>query len=302
MATQQSFLVCDLSTLANFKSWGSALSAFILSCGWTQSSDTGQVNWTTIASVPTSGNYVYEVWQPGDALTNFYLKVEYGNTGSAPTMRLSAATATNGAGTLTAFFTSALVTASSNYTGPSTTTTYECDFSGDSGRLSILLWRNAPNSAPQVFAVQRSLNSSGSPTGDYVTLWTAGNAANNGPGGPACQQSLDFATGPAPLLRGRSFGTNNFCGWACLGGNFTDNGSSAFNSGIPLSNASPCVGKWDFPCTVVGTSWSGDITEGVPFSITNQYGQTKTYMPTKNGVLPSVSLAMTTAACCIEYD
>ena len=79
MSTQQSFLVCDSSTLANFKSWAQTISAFFTTATWTQSADTGQVNWSTIASVPGSGAFVYEIWEPNDGLTTFYVKVEYGN-------------------------------------------------------------------------------------------------------------------------------------------------------------------------------------------------------------------------------
>jgi hypothetical protein len=80
MATSQQFLVCDSSTLANFKSWAQAISGWFATAGWSQAADTGQVNWSTIVSVPGSGAYVYEVWQPNDGLTTFYAKIEYGNS------------------------------------------------------------------------------------------------------------------------------------------------------------------------------------------------------------------------------
>jgi hypothetical protein len=40
-------LVADNGSVANFKSWAMAISAFFTTCGWTQTADTGQVNWAT---------------------------------------------------------------------------------------------------------------------------------------------------------------------------------------------------------------------------------------------------------------
>ena len=105
MAAQQLQLVCDNSTLTNFKEWAKAISDWFAACDWTQSADTGQVDWGTLASPPGSGAYVYEVWQPGDGLENFYLKIEYGNYSgtNAPTIRLTISTTTDGAGTPTGY-------------------------------------------------------------------------------------------------------------------------------------------------------------------------------------------------------
>lgn len=94
MAASQSFLACDNSTLTNFKAWGQAISNALSTSTWTQTSDTGQVNWSSIASVPGSGAYVYEIWQPNDGLTAFYLKAEYGNFSGTnmPSIRVSIGT------------------------------------------------------------------------------------------------------------------------------------------------------------------------------------------------------------------
>lgn len=165
--------------------------------------ETGSTGLVTIyATVPGSGASVYEIWQPGDGLTNFYLKLSYGNSSgstNSPTIAMGSSTSTNGAGTLTGFYFSLPNAAVQSYTAPSTSTPYECDFSGDPGRLSILLWRTAPNYAPQVFAVQRSLNSTGTPTGSYVTLWESGLQLSTLPNA-GCQQSLHFTLGAAPVM------------------------------------------------------------------------------------------------------
>jgi hypothetical protein len=288
--TSQQFLLCDNSNATNFKSWASALSNFIRSAGWTNSSDTGQLNgagagnWAGVSTVPGSGAFYYEIFQPGDGLQTFYLKIEYGN-GSAPTLRVSVGQTTNGAGTLTGLFMGPYIIAPS-FTAPSTTTTYECDLSGDSGRISMLLWRNAPNNAPQVFAIQRSLNASGAPYGTsttgYVTIWFAG--ANGGAYPIGMQQSLVFGVGAAPAFFNNYVASNSAAtGWPILATFFAS--SQAFNGTIPCMFLQPGVGVFDYPCTVIGAANCNDLTEGVPFTITNQYGQTRTYIPTRAGLL-----------------
>lgn len=309
--TSQQFLVNDNSTAANFKSWASALSNFVRSCGWTNSADTGQLNgagaanWAGVTTVPGVSSFYYEIFQPGDGLTNFYLKLEYGNSTSAnsPTVRISIGTGTNGAGTLTGFMTTASLAAPDDYVTPSTSATYECDFSGDSGRLSILLWRNAGNGV-QVFAVQRSLNASGVPTGTYATVWTAGWPGFLGSSGTSgYMQTLHFTLGPCLWFPNRPQ-TGTASGWPCRATRWQ--GSSAFNGQIPIDFIAPVVGVWDYPCTVLGVAWAADITEGVPFSVTNQYGQTKTYMPTKAAAIPYAPAAGGDSnpgfAVCVEYD
>jgi hypothetical protein len=305
----QQFLVNDSSTVANFKSWASALSNFVRTAGWTNTADTGQLNgagggtWSGVTTVPGSGAFYYEIFQPGDGLTNFYLKLEYGNgSGStnSPTVRVTLGTGTNGAGTLTGFVTTATVAAPASYGPPSTTTTYECDFSGDSGRLSILLWRNAGTGA-QIFAVQRSLNASGTPTGTYATVLTAGFTNNTGtPGQTGYMQTLYFAIGPCTPFLNR-FQSGSFSGWPAR--YLAWPGSSAFNGQIPVDFICPAVGVWDYPCTVIGVAYAGDLVEGVSFTVTNQYGQTKTYMPTKSGNITWAAGAPGQGVCvCVEYD
>jgi len=308
--TSQQFLVCDNSTAANFKSWASALSNFIRSAGWTNSSDTGQLNgagagnWAGVSTVPGSGAFYYEIFQPGDGLQNFYLNIEYGNssgTSNCPTVAITLGSSTNGSGTLNSYVNTRFVCAT-NYGAPSSTATYECDFSGDAGRLSILLWRNAPNNAPQVFAVQRSLNASGSPTSTYVTQWVGGYQSAGSPGWNGAQQSLHFAAGPAFMFPNRSINNSNnsATGWPCTSMNYGQTGLSSFNGSVPCAFIQPSVGYLDYPCTVLGAIYNA--TEGVPFTVTNQYGQTKTYIPTGAGQLVYCINGVVAVPILVEYD
>ena len=120
--------------------------------------------------------------------------------------------------------------------------------------------------ANQCFAVQRSLNGSGTPTGTYVTIWAAGTNFSRSDSG-------EFWLSAVAVLFHRSLSgpaESNTERHARLDGHASDNNfafaaSSAFNNGIPFSNAQPCVGLWDYPCTAVGVAATQDITEGVTF-------------------------------------
>lgn len=300
--TSQQQLVCDSSTLANFKQWAQAISAFFSTAGWTQSSDTGQVNWSSIGSVPGSGAYVYEVWKPGDALAVFYLKVEYGNTSgtNAPNVRISLGTTTNGSGTLTGFLSDVISVNPSAITPPSTTTQYECNFSGDTSRMCVMLWRNAPAGQGQsLFAVERSLNSSGSYTGSYVTLFAVGKQSGNVVAG--YQQSISLTLGAAPASPNQTTNGNAFGLVARLYYPIVA-GSSAFAGSIPFDTCSPVIGYFDYPCTVLGMTLGVDVAEAVTFTAA-VYGTAHTYLPSKVGAFSRPAIfTNNTMTTCMRYD
>lgn len=299
MATSQQFLVCDSSTLANFKAWAQALSNQIRTFGFTNTSDTGQLNgaggnnWAGVAAVPGSAAYFYEIFQSNDGLTTFYVKVEYGNnTGTnSPYVRVSVGTGTNGAGTLSGFVIGPNSLPTTVNTPTSTTTTFECDFSGDAGRLCILMWRNSTLGA-QMFAIQRTLDATGAATATGVTLWVASIIGAGSRG--TYQATIKFGVGAAPNNFGTASATLN--GWQC---SLLNNGanSAAFDGVIPLDLAQPLYGRVDYVSTAVGIGLAADFAEGVSFSIT-VYGASRTYMPTKTGIY----LGNTAFALLMEYD
>jgi hypothetical protein len=303
MSTSQQFLVCDSSTLANFKQWAQAISAFFTTATWTQSTDTGQVNWSTIVSVPGSSAFVYEIWQPNDGLTTFYVKMEYGNISgtNCPSLRITISTATNGSGTPTGFVYGPVNVNQTSFTPPSTITTYECNLSGAAGRIGVMMWRNAPaNQGQEFFAIERSINSGGTYTSSYVTLWTAG--AVGGTARLATQGSVVFGVGVASVNLNAS---NTSAGGWCNRVVYVA-ATTAFNGSIPFDTCSPIVGYFDYQCTVCGSAYAPDITEGVTFTAT-MYGATRTYLPSKIGGWsqcgPFGSADNTfAAALCMRYD
>jgi|SRR5579862_3083457 len=295
MSTQNSALVRDNSTLANFKSWASTISAFFTTAGWSKSSDTGQVNWSTIGSVPTVGTYVYEIWTPGDGLTAFYLKVEYGtgsaSSNTAPAIRLSIGTSTNGAGTLTGFVTSTVVVPPTSQTVTSTVTQWQCYFSGDTGRIGVMMWRD---DNPIFFGVQRSLNSSGTTTSSYVTLLANG---VNGTSSSSFQQSVVFGVGVSTLITPAA----NDGGMIALfpHGNSNTSASALFNGNAAISPVFPLVGYYDNPMDIAAVGCYNDFTEGSTYVIASAnmpYGVSHTYLCGKKGAFPTIATNGASAA------
>lgn len=134
-------------TLASYKQYGADFTAAMQAIGITKTADTGQVNWTTVASVPVTFNAVdYEIRQFTDALQSsapFYIRFEFAaingaSGGQAPGFRFKIGTGTDGAGNLTGsisdFFVLQLFSSSSGINA-NTAASY---LSSDGSRLQII--------------------------------------------------------------------------------------------------------------------------------------------------------------------
>lgn len=299
MISQQQ-LVCDNSSLANFKQWGSAISAFIGSGTFlTKAADTGQVNWSTIAAVPGSGTFVYEIWKSNDGLATFYLKLEYGNvTTNCPSLRLTVSTSTDGAGNPTGYVMGPWICNNSTFTAPSSTTQYECNFSEALGRLGVMMWRNGSNNCQQFFGIERSVDGAGNYTGDHVTLVVCGFSSFTF---DFLQQTLVFASGVAPVSGARS-GASRVGGlivrMACANSSTT----TAFANGISFDTIAPNRGYFDWNLTMCGAACSSDLAEGVPFNVT-LYSSAVTFLPSFNGPFGQAGPGnLNSAAFCMRFD
>jgi hypothetical protein len=294
MAASTGNYVCDNSTLANFKAWAQAISTAIAAGGWTQSTDTGQVNWSSISAVPGSGASVYEVWQPNDGLTNFYLKIQYGNYSgqtNCPTITLTIATGTNGAGTLTGTVVGPWGTVYTSFTAPSSTTTYECRFAAGTGYLSVLMWRAGANNCTQAFAVERSLDVNGNHTSTHVTVFVAGNSSRS----TASHQTLHFANGAAPYMGDRNSDQTCIAARASDPSNTIGNG--LFGGSIAIDTVAPYVGFFDYALTAVGIVTVSALTEGQVFT-SSLYGATRTFIATvSSGVNGSLGTSRASFLC-----
>jgi len=95
------------TTDAEFRAWGSAINAALTAIGLVQTSDTGQINWTTVTrAVGSNTAQGYEIWRMNDTSQStcpIYLKLEYGSGSAAanPSMWITVGTGSNGSGSIT---------------------------------------------------------------------------------------------------------------------------------------------------------------------------------------------------------
>lgn len=94
---------------AGFRGWGKAISDLIAASGITKTTDTGQIDWATVAKPATSvvGGYeIYSFNDPLQATRPIFIKIEYGTADSvnAPSFLYSIGTGSTGTGALTGVF------------------------------------------------------------------------------------------------------------------------------------------------------------------------------------------------------
>ena len=236
--------------------------------GVTESGSTGVVTAQTTA--PGSAAYFYEIWIPQDGLTSFFFKLETGNVSgtNSPNLRATLCTTTNGAGTASGIVLGPNVVASSSFT-PVATAIYPSYFSGASGRICMSFGAGCPNGATML-AVGRSVNSSGTDVGTYVSLWTCGQSGSNNPN--LGVQALYFGVGATTLQ-----GHQQNVGHAWGGPTWTSLTSTVFNGNLAISLATPLVGYFDYPTTLCGLAAPNDLASLVTFQAT-VYGSVRTYI------------------------
>jgi hypothetical protein len=268
--------------------------------GVAESGSAGVVTIQTTA--PGAAAFFYEIWTPNDGLTNFFVKVEYGNYSgtNSPDVRITLSSLTNGAGTPAGLISTVFPIHNNTITPVSTTTPFECDFSGAPGRFGAMMWRNASSPLPLMFVIERSLNSVGAYTGAHVTLVLVGNAANGNPSGwpSMSQQSLLFGVGPGPTNT-RSSGGNGPT--LAIRPPIYNGVTTALNNNITFDTVSPQVGYFDYPLTAVGLGLAIDFVEGVTFTAT-VYGSARTYMISRTGNFMYLINGLALMATGMRYD
>lgn len=247
--------------------------------GTTATSQSGVVTIATV--VPASNVTVYEIWQPNDSLTNFFLKMEYGNSGAtnAPVICATLSTTTNGAGTPTGFVTSRFVAAVNTPTAQSATVPWECRFSGGTSYFGALMWRGVVTG--QMVYVERSVNASGVYTNTHVTLVVVGSTIGGGTNTVANQQSLYLQSGlgACPVVC-TSTNANAFGGLSIVVPNPSARTNLAFNGTVPVDFLSPVVGLLDYPLLgLAGVSYAS-VSEGQILTV-SVYGTNHTYFGTQ---------------------
>ena len=259
---------------------GGASGTVTVTNGSGQNDTTGSGTTTALVSVPTAGNYVYEIWGMGDNVSlgsTFYVKFDYGfqTTNTSPTMQITVATSTNGMGTMTGNISTRVTPSILAGAG---STLLEFDLSGGTNWFCILMGRNnnVNNSAnyPRGYIVDRSRNSFGTALGTYVTvLLFPGASANNF----VTQQSV-FQIGSGTVTTLETASANR---WATALP-FTATTGTVGNMTM-VSPVFPLVGLVDNPMLTVMVGLAADFPEGTIFQVTI-YGAPHTYLFTKTNM------------------
>jgi hypothetical protein len=173
MSTSTATLTPSNSSDAAFRAWGSAIGTALTAAGWVQTSDTGQINWTTVlAPVATQTVQGYELWRMNDTLqatTPIFLKLEFGSgtVATNPSIWFQLASGSLGDGRLggqptTRFqLTATASTASTSY------------FSGDTNRWSMAL-HTSSSALTHCLVIERTHDASGVDTAEGACLMARG--------------------------------------------------------------------------------------------------------------------------------
>ena len=167
MTTASWSTVLDHSSDAGFRAWGSELNAKFAAVGMVQTADTGQINWTTVTRPIANTIAGYEIWKlSGGAL---YFKFEYGTGGAttAPAVKLTVGTGSNGSGALTGQTSTASLAGMTTTSVTSTVTNYQSYLCATADFLG-LAWKlgssGTTNKSRMFLAVMRTVDSTGAAT------------------------------------------------------------------------------------------------------------------------------------------
>lgn len=213
MTTNSYSTVWSHTNDAEFRAWGSALSAALAAVGLTQTADSGQINWLTVSRPGTNTAAGYEIWRFNDALqatAPIYIKVEYGTGGSTtrPQIWITVGTGTNGAGTITGqSSTRSTCMRDSAIDSPNVTPypTYVC-YNATEGFLGVGIKMGSAGVSTWgagFFAIARSVNQDdGDTNGNACVVYTG--SSTTGVGAPTAQ-SIRFANVAATYSASTAF-------------------------------------------------------------------------------------------------
>jgi len=169
------------STATLYRAWVGALRGALLACGWTQTSDTGQMDVSSL-TVPTaiqtsSGYMVFAMADDLQATNPVYMRIDVGsgNAVNSPSIWVQVGTATDGAGTLSGKTTTQRQLVP--YSSDSSTTASASFYSGSTSRFVCVFWvggtTNSGGHYGQLISVERTHDASGSDTADGVMVFTS---------------------------------------------------------------------------------------------------------------------------------
>jgi hypothetical protein len=182
---------------ANFRAWGSDLSAAFAEVGLVKTADTGQIDWVTVTRPGISTAAGYEIWRYTDS--SVFMKIEYGTSNGAavPGAWLTVGTGSNGSGTLTGTVSDRRTVNSSASSLNSPGTNRQSFLVYKDGFFGFLGYRDAvgtPTTVPHVFlAVAKTTDAAGVQDSRGATVYWRQSVSNTTPD----VQALNFQTATA---------------------------------------------------------------------------------------------------------
>jgi len=243
-------------TNALFQVWGTAFVSALTAAGWVQTTDTGQVDTTTMV-LPGANLYAgYQIWKMGDALQGaspFFIRLDFGSgaTNACAAIKVQLGTATNGAGVLTGVL--SLVNA---FVSASATPVANCYFSGSTSRFCFALWPAGANCA-FICCIERDKDATGNDTAEGAHIF--------GYKGSVFSQYIPKAPGPAATTE------TKLC--ALISGQI----SQASGGVIGLGLVRPASGPLRFPSRSLLVCSRGDFADQIVGSYT-VYGASHYYI------------------------
>lgn len=200
MSTFTNTVLFDVTSDAGYRAAGAAIKAGLIGAGAVQTTDTGQIDWTTAvrgsqgytgSNFPTSWGYeIYRLSDSLQATKPVFIKIEYGAQNQGNNLSwlfgiiVTVGTGTNGAGTLTGVVGTRRVVMSNNpnsngFTPTPASAPTRCYYCIDGSSFTFALGidsvppttvNGTPYSLPIVVAVERTRNLDGTANGDGVVF------------------------------------------------------------------------------------------------------------------------------------
>jgi hypothetical protein len=199
MSTRTSTLGFTNVSDASFRLWINEIHNSLIAFGWVQTSDTGQINYSTVTRPAGTSTYQgFAVYRMADSLQStcaVFMRLDYGTGGTTdgPSIKVTVCIgSTDGAGTLTGNVATQFVST----TTTANATLRNCRTSGTTSRFSLHFWSTVLANAGFTFAVERDLDSSGAEVGLGVNFITSEATGNNA---TSTSQFLELAGGTGPV-------------------------------------------------------------------------------------------------------
>lgn len=192
MSTYSSAALFSHASTAAFQAWILELHTALVTAGWEQTADTGQINWSSPPAIPAVGAAAgFEVFRMNDSLRTtapIFIKLEYGThsgNAEAPDMWFTVGGATNGAGVISSILhaRTSVTAALSGYRPINSTTTnymsFACATDGCVWFVFKALARSTSNNRGYfALAIIRTVDDDGTPNGDGIVVYRDSGDAN----------------------------------------------------------------------------------------------------------------------------